>query len=353
MRIPWLSRAWPLAAVTFWCGVAEVPLAKAATVSIFDQISQEVQAVFEKASPAVVKVRALGGPKPLAGTGFFIDNKGTVLTSYAVIGESSRAWIELKNEKIEAKIVGRDARSGVAVLKVESDEPTPFLKFGDTTKLKVASALISVAYPYNLDATPAFGLITGFNPSFLNQFFATSHIRASLDISPGQIGGPVLNTRGEVIGVLMIAVQNNRECFILPINAAQKIIRDFEQFGEPRHGWVGVGVTEDKGTIDPVKPVRVSQLFENTPAVKSGIKSGDKVLQVAGRPIQQPSDVLDVAFFAKVGEDIPVVVERDGKKMSFTIKVVERPADSRMVEPLRPLNPKMEPSDSMPVSMPR
>jgi len=351
MRIPWRFRVFPLAAVLIGIQVAAVSTARAATVSVFDQISQEVQSVFEKASPAVVKVRALGGSKPLAGTGFFIDGKGTVLTSYAVIGESSRAWVELKNEKIEATIVGRDARSGIALLKVDSDEPTPFLKFGDNTKLKVASALISVAYPYNLEATPSFGLVTGFNPSFLHQFFATSHIRASLDVSPGQIGGPVLNTKGEVIGVLMLAVQNNRECFILPIKAAQKIIGDFTKYGEPHHGWVGVGVSEDQGTVDSIKPVRVSQLYPSTPAASCGIQSGDRVLQVDGKAIQKPSDVLDIAFFSKVGDELPLMVERNGKKMNFSIKVVERPADVRMVEPLRPLNSTLESKGSMPVNM--
>jgi len=353
MRIPWPSRDFSLGAVFIFWGLAAIPAAKAASVSIFDQISQEVQAVFEKASPAVVKVRSLGGAKPLAGTGFFIDNKGTVLTAYAVVGESSRAWIELNNEKIEARIIGRDIRSGIAILKVESDEPTPFLKFGDTTKLKIASALISVAYPYNLDATPAFGLITGFNPSFLNQFFATSHIRASLDISPGQIGGPVLNTKGEAIGILMVAVPNNRECFILPINAAQKIIQDFAQYGQPKHGWVGVGVTEDKSTIDSIKPVVVSQLYKDTPAASSGIKPGDRVVQVSGKQIRQPSDVLDIAFFAKVGEDIPVVVERAGQTMTFSFKIVERPQDVRMVEPLVPVDNSPVSNGPLPVGLSR
>lgn len=301
----------------------------------FDAISHQVQQVFAKASPAVVKVRAISGPNPLAGTGFFIDGNGTILTAHAIVRDANRAWIERDGEKIEAQILGRDARSGVALLKVDIG-PTPFLTLGDPSQLKVASALIAVAYPFNLEAAPAFGLVTGFNAVYssptLNQFFATTHIRASLDVQPGQIGGPVMNGKGEVMGILMVATQDQRECFILPVNAAVKIVRDIEQFGQARHGWVGVGVTSDQGTVAAVSPVAVSTLYENTPAAESGIRLGDRVIAVGDKPIRQPSDVLDVAFFSKVGETLPVKVERDGEVKTFKIRVIERPAEVRMVD---------------------
>ncbi len=321
-----------------------------AAPSGFDAISKEVQAVFAKASPAVVKVRAFSGTTPLAGTGFFIDADGTILTAYAIVRDANRAWIERDGEKIEAQILGRDARSGIALLKVDIGK-TPFLSFGDPSELKVASAIVSVAYPFNLEAAPAFGLVTGFNAVYssptLNQFFATTHIRASLDVQPGQIGGPVMNGKGEVMGILMVATQDQRECFILPSTAASKIVRDIEQFGEARHGWVGVGVTTDQGTVAAVSPVAVSTLYENTPAAESGILPGDRVISVGRRPIRQPSDVLDIAFFSKVGETLPVEIERGGQTRVFEIKVIERPAEVRMVD-FRKL-PGGEPAEGVPV----
>ncbi|GAB4243462.1 MAG: hypothetical protein OHK005_07870 [Candidatus Methylacidiphilales bacterium] len=327
-------RALAIFLVTGCLGFLSLGVSSAAPGS-FDAISQEVQSVFLKASPAVVKVRAFSGTTPLAGTGFFMDGDGTILTAYAVIRDSNRAWIERDGEKIEAQILGRDPRSGLALLKVDIGK-TPFLTFGDPGQLKIASALVAVAYPFNLDAAPSFGLVTGFNavyssPTF-NQFFATTHIRASLDVQPGQIGGPVMNGKGEVMGMLMVATQDQRECFILPSNAMSKIIRDIEQYGEAKHGWVGVGVTSDQGTVAAVSPVAVSTLYENTPAAECGILPGDRVISVGSRQIRQPSDVLDVAFFSKVGETLPVTVERGGEKRVFEIQVIERPAEVRMVD---------------------
>ncbi|MFQ3671263.1 MAG: S1C family serine protease, partial [Verrucomicrobiia bacterium] len=316
-------------------GLGAVPTNLRGAPGAFEAISKEVQAVFELASPAVVKVRAFSGTTPLAGTGFFIDAHGTILTAYAVVRDANRAWIERDGEKIEAQILGRDPRSGIALLKVDLGT-TPFLRFGDPGQLKVASALVSVAYPFNMEAAPSFGLVTGFNAVYasptLNQFFATTHIRASLDVQPGQVGGPVMNGKGEVMGILMVATQDQRECFILPSNAALKIVRDIEQYGQARHGWVGVGVTTDQGVVAAVNPVAVSTLYENTPAASSGILPGDRVLSVGDRPIRQPSDVLDVAFFSKVGEVLPVKVERGGETRVFEIQVIDRPAEVRMVD---------------------
>lgn len=339
MTTPCRSNRFLPVIATVFCAVVvsfSSPHARAAG-GVFDAISQEVQQVFEKSSPAVVKVRAFSGLGPLAGTGFFIDDQGTLITSFAVVRDAKQAWIEYNGEKLEAQILGRDPRSSVALLKVQTGGKTPYLEFADgpANQLKIASALISVAYPYDLPASPSFGLVTGFNPSYLNQFFATTHVRASLDVSPGQIGGPVMNTKGEVVGMIMLAIDKTRECFILPASAAEKIIGDLKTYGEARHGWVGVGVAQDRGTVMAAAyPVKVSQLFQETPAAQSGIQPGDHVVEVAGKPIRQPSDVLDVAFFAKVGAKIPVVVERDGKLLTYGIEVIERPASSSMVEPM-------------------
>lgn len=337
---PSRSRFVPVLGMAFGSLLFPVGSAQAAQPGAFEAISQEVQSVFEKASPAVVKVRAFSGTTPLAGTGFFIDANGTILTAQAVVRDANRAWIERDGEKIEARILGRDPRSGIALLKVDIGE-TPYLSFGKPQQLKIASAVVAVAYPFNLEAAPAFGFVTGFNARYasptLNQFFATTHIRASLDVQPGQIGGPVMNSKGEVIGVLMIATSDQREGFILPVHAAVKIIQDIEQFGEPRHGWVGIGVTQDQSTLAAVSPVSVSTLYENTPAAACGIQPGDRVISVQGTPIRQPSDVLDIAFFSKAGEKIPVVVERGGETKTFEIEVIERPADVRMVD-FRPIH---------------
>ncbi len=301
---------------------------------VFDSISSEVNTIFQNSSPAVVKVRTISGSSPLAGTGFFINDSGVILTSYAVVRDSEKAWIEYQDRKLTADIIGKDPRSGVALLKVD-EKGTPFLKLGDSSELKMASGLVSVAFPYNLPVAPAFGFVTGFDVRYLNRFFATTHIRANVPVSPGQIGGPLLNTKGEVVGLMVLAVQEGKECYALPANSASRIIGDIMENGKAKHGWVGVGVIEGKkAEIGVQKSVIISNLYRGTPAAKSGLEPGDIVKKIGDKDIMAPSDILDAAFFSTVGKPIPVEVIRNGEKMVFSLPIVERPQEQRPVDSL-------------------
>lgn len=317
-----------LVAVAVLATVAQSP-----AVGVFDSISEEVNRIFEKSSPAVVKVRTVSGTRPRAGTGFFIDEKGTVLTSYAVVLDAEKAWVEYEGRKLTAEVIGKDRRSGVALLQV-GEKDTPYLELGDSSKLKMASGLVSVAYPYNLPLAPAFGFVTGFDVRYLNRFFATTHIRANVPISPGQIGGPLLNTEGKVVGLMVLAVQEGKECYALPVNSARRIIEDIRENGTARHGWVGVGVVEGQPVESGKRPVVVSNLFRDTPAAESGIQPGDEVRRIGDHEVNEPSDILDAAFFSRVGKPVPVEVIRDGKKLVFDLPIVERPAGSSAVNRL-------------------
>ncbi|MES2308651.1 MAG: S1C family serine protease, partial [Verrucomicrobiota bacterium] len=142
--------------------------------------------------------------------------------------------------------------------------------------------------------------------------------------SPGQVGGPLINSKGEVVGVLVMSADEGRSCYAIPSLAVQRILEELIRSGKAMHGWVGVGVSEQE-VSDLAKGVFVSNLFENTPALTCGIKVGDVVLKIGGKEIRRPSDVIDVSFFSRVGDELPVVVLRDGKPMNFKIKVQERP----------------------------
>ena len=323
--------------------------AAAPASGVFDKIASEVSGVYQKAAPAVVRIRASDGPEQLSGTGFFVDNQGTILTAYAVVGQAKEATVETGGRTYTAKVLGRDPRSGVALMKIKAGE-TPFLLFGESGHLRPASAVVSVAFPYDLKAEPTFGLVAGFDVKYLTRFFATTHIRANLPIKPGQIGGPLLDSQGKVVGILMLEIDEGKACYALPVEAAAKVAADIERFGEPRHGWMGVGVMPDRSRPERGAPVFVDRLYKGTPAEKSGLKAGDEVLTIGERPVREPSDVLDSAFFASVGEKVPVKVRRNGKEQTFTITVAARPDSSRIVEPA-PLFPDSQ-GGSAPQAMP-
>lgn len=328
--------------------VAKPPLAQGG--GVFDQIAAEVNGVYEQAVPTVVRLRATDGAEQLAGTGFFIDGQGTILTAYAVVGQAESVSVDVNGRSFTAKILGRDPRSGIAIIKIPATQ-TPHLAFGEGMRLRPASAVVSVAFPYDLKAEPTFGLVAGFDVKYLTRFFATTHLRVNLPIKPGQIGGPLLDSQGKVVGVLMLEIDEGKACYALPIEAAVKVANDMQKFGGPKHGWMGVGVMPDRSRPERGAPVFVDRLYAGTPAEKSGLKMGDEVISIGGRAVQEPSDILDAAFFSQVGAKVPVKVKRDGKEQMFTITVAARPESSRIVEPA-PLfpNPSGEPANQgMPV----
>jgi len=292
---------------------------------IFQSLGEEVNTLFEKSKSAVVKVQSGDASITLSGTGFFIDGKGTVLTSSTVIGDNTSARVEINGVEMAARIVGNDPRSGVALLQI-AEEGSPSLAFGHSTELKTGFAVMSIGYPLNLPVAPAEGLVSGFDVRYLNQFFATTHIHATVPISPGQVGGPLLNTHGEVIGLVGPSPDDGRSIYALPVEAVEKIMDDFSQYGRARHGWVGVNVMEVPDTRHDGRTVRVVQAVPGTPASRSGILPGDTVMRIDAREIYRPADVLDASFFSHVGGSMNVVVRRNETLLNYTFAVIERPA---------------------------
>ncbi len=313
---------------------------------VFESIGQEVNNLFEKVKPSIVKIRSDNGLLTLVGSGFYIDQKGTILTSAMIVADDTATSVELDGVKLDAQVIGKDVRSGLALLRVYNDGKTPFLTFGNSSQLKPATAVVGVGYPYNLPVAPSFGLVGGFDVQYLNRFFATTHIRVNLPISPGQVGGPLLNTKGEVIGIMVMSVENGKSCYALPSLAAQKIINELQTTGAARQGWVGVGVA-DRNPAEPNQGVMISKLFDHSPAPQSGLQIGDVLLRIGTKEIRHPSDVIDVSFFSKVGETLPVVVSRSGKVMNFKLAVHERPTSLPAV--IRTENPTPAPSTTSPI----
>src|SRR5438874_2337533 len=293
-------------------------------------ISHEVKEIFERAGKAVVKIHGLDQHSPICGTGFFIDPTGTLYTAYTVGGEAGNFTIEFGGKKYPARQLLADIRSGTAMLKI--DAPTPALPIGKSEGLEVATPVIAVGYPLDLPETPNFGMIAGFDRKYLGRFFSTTHLRVNLPTQRGEAGAPLLNMKGEVVGIVVSSLENNSACYAVPIEAAEKIRSDFVRFGEARHGWVGINVSE---AVEPVEGSRaeMTQVMGDTPAARSGIKSGDILLQVGQKKVTEPEDVLDASFFITSGDSVPITVMRGNQKLTFHVRATLHPA-SRTAGPL-------------------
>ncbi|WP_174582797.1 S1C family serine protease [Candidatus Methylacidithermus pantelleriae] len=296
---------------------------------LFESIEREVNRIFLTAREGVARVWARQGELTTVGTGFFVAHDGSLLTAWGVVGSSREVAVEIDGRRYAAQVVGGDRRSGVALVRAAAPQSRyKILAMGDSRCLQPGSPVVAVGYPLNLPAAPSFGLVAGMDTQFLNQFFPTTHLRTDVSVSPGQIGSPLLNDHCEVVGMVVMVADNRRITYALPSQALERIRDDLVSYGRVRYGWVGVEVEEAPGEMVEGKFARISRLIPGTPAASSGLQAGDILYELQGKPIHYPRDVVDPAFYARVGQRLSVAVLRGETLLRFSLPVVERPIAS-------------------------
>ena len=295
-------------------------------------LSREVKALFERCGKAVVKIHAVDEHSELSGTGFFIDPTGTIYTSYSVGGDADNFTVQFGGKKYHATQLMADLRSGIALLKV--DAATPFLPIGKSSDLGLTTPVVSIGYPLDLPETPSFGMVAGFDRKAMGRYFSTTHLRVNLPTQRGEAGAPLLNFKGEVVGILISSVEGGSACYALPIDAAEKIRRDYVRFGDARHGWIGIDVQAAETPVAGSN-ARMTQIRPNTPAADSGLQPGDVLLQVGQVEVHQPEDVIDASFFISAGDTVPIVVMRGDQKLTFDIEAGSPKGDTMALGPSR------------------
>ena len=300
---------------------ADAPVAKP---SALETISNEVQAVFARSRDAIVRIEAEDVGGPIAGTGFYIEPNGILITSYAVGGEAEEMFAVQGNDRVPLKRLIADQRSGIAILKAETETPTSFLRLGKANQMGIGAMVIAIGYPLEFPLSPSFGVASGFDMGYGGRFFAARHVRATAAVQRGQGGGPLLNTKGEVVGVIISTLENSMGLFALPGEAAEKVYSDFLHYGRVRQGWLGADVRLTDAT-EQGSSARVRNLRLNGPGYAGGLRPGDVLLQVGSWKITTPEDVLNASFYITPDEAISVEISRAGKRRELKITPGESP----------------------------
>jgi S1-C subfamily serine protease len=311
-------RASSLAAL---CLAVLAPLAQAQGFS--ENFARDIQAVFKRCGPAVVRIEAEDDHGKLAGTGFFVSPDGTLYTSYTIGGQTHDITVQFNGTPHPATRLLADVRSGVALLKIDAE--TPFLAIGSTADLAVAAPVMTIGYPLDLPLSPSLGIVAGYDIKYNNRFLATRHVRVSVPVQRGQGGAPLLDMKGEVVGILVSALEQGAGCFALPMEAAEKVRHDYVRFGKPMPGSLGICIGPVHEAVEG-SVVRVADVLPDMPAAKSGLQKDDIIVEVGGRRIAAPDDLLNASFFFTAGDDVNVVAVRDGKRVGFTMPAAEQPA---------------------------
>jgi serine protease Do len=298
------------------------PPAGAAENAVADAICSQVGKVFQERRSAVVKVRSSDGLGIRFGSGFFADPTGLIFTHAGIVTKADSVNVLFDGRDLPARVLVADERSGVAILKV--DASTPAIPIGDSEKVTMATPLVLIGYPQDLDASPSFGIVAALDKKHLGRYFSTTHIRANLPVSRGEGGAPVLNLDGEAVGILVGRVDSGAACHILPIRAAEKVRSDLVRFGELRPAWVGVEVEDASSPVGGSTAV-VGALSPETPAARSGLEPGDVLLKIGSTPITTSEDVIDASFFLTAGDDAAIEILRDGARRSLSVRPALHP----------------------------
>ena len=250
------------------------------------------------------------------GSGFIVDKKGLIITNAHVVKDFDKIQVQFvgDNKYYPAKMLGLDSLSDIALLKVNVNKRLQPIALGDSSKLKVGEWVAAIGNPHGYGHTMTKGIISAVKREIddLNLF---PLLQTDASINPGNSGGPLVNLKGEVVGVNQAIVRGaSGISFAVPINNVKEVFEDLKSFGFVRRGFIGVHFQGDgqKGVV-------ISNIVFGSPAQKAGLKIKDRIISFAGKKINKPKDLPKAVRQAKVGKKTKLKVIRSGKTLTLSI----------------------------------
>ncbi len=265
------------------------------------------------------------------GSGFIISGDGYIFTNNHVVEKADKIRVKLSTGKeYDAEIKGKDPNTDIALIKINPGNELPAVRFGDSDKLRVGDWVCAIGNPFGLEHTVTAGIVSA-KGRVIGSGPYDNFIQTDASINPGNSGGPLFNLNGEVVGInTAIVAQANGIGFAIPINTAKSIIDDLKTKGSVTRGWLGISIqeiTEDIAKTLKLKDRKgalVGQVFEGEPADQSGIKTGDVIIEIDGKAIQDTHELLRIVALLTVGKKVKVKVWRIGEVKVFQVTVGER-----------------------------
>ena len=276
-------------------------------------------------------------PQPQSlGSGFIISKDGYVLTNNHVVDGADEIIVRMNDRsEYKAKLIGADKRSDLALLKVDGKN-LPAVQIGDSDKLKPGQWVFAIGSPFGFDYSVTKGIISALNRSLPTENYVP-FIQTDVPINPGNSGGPLLNMKGEVIGINSQIYTRSGGfmglSFAIPIDDAMDVARQLKEDGHVSRGWLGVIIQDvDRSLAESFGLKRphgalLSQVLPDGPAGKAGFEAGDIITRFNGREIKFSSDLPIAVGRAPVGKEIDVVLVRRGKEITKKVAVGELPSD--------------------------
>ena len=265
-------------------------------------------------------------PARSLGSGFVINADGYIVTNNHVVDGATEIRVKLSDGRdLAAKVVGRDPKTDLALLKVEASR-LPVIPLGNSGELQVGEAVMAIGNPFGLEQTVTTGIVSA-TGRVIGEGPYDNFIQTDASINPGNSGGPLINTRGQAVGInTAIFTQTGGSVgigFAIPIDLAKTVVTQLANGGQVVRGYLGVSIqpmTPDLarsfGMPEPTGAL-VSSVVEGSPAAKAGVKAGDVITQYDGRKVGRSDDLPRAVAETPVGRDVPLTVVRDGKTVTL------------------------------------
>lgn len=286
-------------------------------------------------------------PQSSVGSGFIISPDGYIVTNAHVVEDMDSIVVGLSDRtELPAKVIGKDRRSDIALLKVKTDATLPVVKIGDARTLKVGQWVLAIGSPFGFERTATQGIISALARSLPSDNYVP-FIQTDAAVNPGNSGGPLFNLNGEVIGVNSQIYSRSGGyqgvSFAIPVDVAMEVVEQVKGGGKMTRGWLGVMIQEvtaelaQSFNLDKPHGALVGQVMAEGPAQKAGVKTGDIIIAFNGQPVQHSSDLPLMVGRTRPGHSAPLLVIRDGKEQTLTVKLEELPDENKLQATAEPV----------------
>ncbi len=278
-------------------------------------------------------------PRRGAGSGVIISPDGYILTNNHVAGDASEIKVKLAGDReFKAKLIGADPETDLALIKIDAQD-LPFAKLGDSSKLEQGEWVIALGSPFGLEQTMTAGIVSATSRDLRSGPY-DNYIQTDASINPGNSGGPLVNMKGEVVGINTLIFSrtggNVGVGFAIPSNLANKVYTQLAKSGKVTRGYLGVNLqplthalAKVSGTEGVEGAVVGDVVDASSPAAKAGLRSGDVIVEFDGIEVKSPKQLTEIVADTPVGQSVKVKYLRDGKNQTTAIVLGERPGRNR------------------------
>jgi S1-C subfamily serine protease len=296
-----------------------------ADASLSSPVGWSVGEVYSRAAPHVVLVRGEGDS---LGSGFVVDEQGSVVTNYHVVGESDDITVSFSEDDedaVEADVVGLDPSTDLALLDVDvpASDLTP-LPLGELADVEVGDEVVAIGSPFGLERSATAGIVSGLGRQIAapDGFAIPDAVQTDALLSSGSSGGPLLNVRGEVIGVITQVVPGagGGIGYAVPVDTVKEVIAGLLEDGEIERAFLGISMDDDDDGV------LVEQVLPESAAAEADVRVGDVIVRADGKEVGSPDDLAAVVAAKEPGDDLALEVRRGGSSQTLSVTLGERPS---------------------------